>query len=98
MQALGLFYLGLFWYRRCLEPLAECGARGFDSLQFHHNGFMTYNYYCPKCDLTYIAERSMFAAEVKPECVKCGVVTVRKFESPGATFKGGGFGGARSSV
>ena len=40
----------------------------------------------------------MFAAEVKPECVKCGVVTVRKFESPGATFKGGGFGGARSSV
>ena len=35
VQALGLFYLGLFWYRRCLEPLAECGARGFDSLQFH---------------------------------------------------------------
>lgn len=59
---------------------------------------MTYSYFCAKCDITYTAIRSMFEAEVKPECVKCGAVTVRKFQSPGATFKGGGFGGSRSSV
>ena len=59
---------------------------------------MTYNYECRRCEITYTAKRSIHATEVKPECIKCGRETTRKFESPGATFKGGGFGGARSSV
>jgi hypothetical protein len=33
---------------------------------------MTYSYVCPECGIVYVVERSMFNAEVKPECVKCG--------------------------
>ena len=51
----------------------------------------TYDYKCPKCDMTTVVIRTLKEEERKPICVNDAIELVRYYGSPVVQFKGAGF-------
>ena len=52
---------------------------------------MQYDYRCPDCNEVLTIERSIHEEPRNPSCFVCHITMVRKWDSPGITFKGKGF-------
>ena len=52
---------------------------------------MQYDYRCPDCNRELTIERSIHENPRDPSCFDCHVTMIRKWDSPGVTFKGKGF-------
>jgi putative FmdB family regulatory protein len=52
---------------------------------------MQYDYRCPDCNTVLTIERSIHEEPRDPSCFVCHITMVRKWDSPGITFKGKGF-------
>ena len=52
---------------------------------------MQYDYRCPDCNSEITIERSIHENPRDPSCFDCHVTMIRKWDSPGVTFKGKGF-------
>jgi hypothetical protein len=51
----------------------------------------TYDYKCPKCEMTMVVIRTLQEKERKPICVNDAIELVRYYASPVVQFKGSGF-------
>jgi putative FmdB family regulatory protein len=51
----------------------------------------TYDYKCPKCEMTMVVIRTLQEEERKPICVNDAIELVRTYSSPPVQFKGKGF-------
>jgi putative FmdB family regulatory protein len=51
----------------------------------------TYDYKCPKCEMTMVVTRTLKEKERKPICVNDATELVRNYSSPPVQFKGTGF-------
>ena len=51
----------------------------------------TYDYKCPKCQMTMTVIRTLKEEERKPICVNDAIELVRDYGSPEVQFKGSGF-------
>lgn len=51
----------------------------------------TYDYRCPKCEMTMTVIRTLQEEERKPICVKDAIELVRDYVAPVVQFKGHGF-------
>jgi len=51
----------------------------------------TYDYKCPKCEMTMTVIRTLKEEERKPICVNDAIELVRDYGSPVVQFKGSGF-------
>jgi len=52
---------------------------------------MQYDYRCPDCNGEITIERSIHEDPREPSCFDCHIPMIRKWDSPGVTFKGKGF-------
>ena len=52
---------------------------------------MQYDYRCPDCNTVLTIERSIHEEPREPSCFDCHIPMIRKWDSPGVTFKGKGF-------
>jgi putative FmdB family regulatory protein len=51
----------------------------------------TYDYKCPKCEMTMVVIRTLKEEERKPICVNDAIELVRDYTPPPVQFKGTGF-------